>query len=1145
MTIESQPWYVHHHRVNKDYIKIENLQQWLVTDVPNINPNHPKYIDFWSRQTKKCIEGMWGNEFGKHRYMPGNLYFFGNYGIIEHSWEDERGVKITEDIKPFIVDFIWDYAYQSWVCRGFSGFEKDEEYSCNIKLKAYYEDKIALSDLPRTCIHNGQPKKYEDAFEYLRRLHNKKLGKSLFQNPTINYSTIGTRGSAKSYWSAIGELEYNFVFASAQRYDEKYINNEYKCEQCAGAHEVTKSAEMVAKFAYSQKCKTDESKEKFRNWFGIWVEQDFRGEKTIIPSPFYKHYIGNLECPNKENKYTATLRQKINGKWVDNIETSSIAHVNYSDKKLGGERAAEGGRYMYSVVEECGSCFTKGTKVMMWDLSEKNVEDIKIGDLLLGLNGTCNPVINTMSGTDEMYKINQKNGNDYIVNSKHILCLEQHCNTKSYPDDGYKEYTTENYISLPKYKKKTTYGLKAEIDFPKRELLLDPYWLGLWLGDGVVKSAGVIVNITKDFEVEDWLTLYIASFGYNKSRTRVSKHSNDILFTITPTQNSRKPNYFRQVLKNYNIFNEKNIPVDYLMSDRKDRLKLLAGLIDSDGSIAYPNTNKQVYEIGITNRPKLAKDVMFLARSLGFRVSCYEKHSNSGYRKKLNKYSWVQRLRISGNIWEIPVKIERKKTTETKYLKNHKCCSITVDSIGKGEYFGFTLQNSPYFILPDMTLVHNCSNLVAIIGANEGTLTRGGVRIGYQAIQGTSGNLISVQSTKKIFLNPRDYNILPHRNTATTDGTNGETGYFVPYHITLFQFKDKNGNTDFEKALQYVNDEREKLSHSKDPKVLRDFMMNKPCYIHEMWITDSGFYLPYEEAAERERELMKGQMYKTLGTPVIFKWDEKVPKGVSYDVAHNIEPIYDFPIPKELKDPSGCVVIYEQPIDNPPNDFYLYCCDPYVEEDIDKGGSLAVTYVIKNPKYIALGHVGNFIVASYIGKPSKGLSYYYEQQEKLIQYYGNFPQSFWYDARGGGETLRDYYIRKGKQYILCLRPNYSKGDSMYEKHTTTHGVVIGNKDSKKTVLKLCNDKLLETNVCLINGEEVIKRNIFRIPCIFLIRQIMQYNMDENFDAVSAFYIGIMGLNEKEARTEQALKQQRKVNIFENMLKDSRIFKQYQ
>lgn len=790
--VENKDWYVHPHRIRQDYVVIENLQQWLVSEVPNINPSHPTYIEFWSRQTKRCIEGLWGKEWGKYRYMPGNLYFFGNYGVIEHTWEDERGVKVTEDIKPLIVDFIWDYAYQSWVARGFSGFEKDDKYSCHLALQDFYKEKITFSELPTSCISsNGEPKQYQDAFEYLLKLHDSNLGKSLFQNPTVNYSNFGSRGSSKSYWSAVGELEYNFVFAGAQRYDEKYINNEYKSEQCAGAHEVTKSAEMVAKFAYSQKCKTDESKEKFRNWFGIWAEIDFKGEKTVIPSPFYKHYVGNLECPNKENKYKAVLKQKVNGKWVENVETSSIAHVNYSDKKLGGERAAEGGRYLYSVVEECGSA----------------------------------------------------------------------------------------------------------------------------------------------------------------------------------------------------------------------------------------------------------------------------------------------------------------------------------------------------------------SNLVAIMGANEGTLARGGVRIGYQAIQGTSGNLISVQSTKKIFLDPRSYNMIAFKNVASTDGVNGETGYFIPYHMTLFQFKDKNGNTDFAKALKYVNEEREKLSKSKDPKVLRDFMMNKPCYVHEMWITDSGYYLPYEEASERERELMKGQMYKRLGTPVVFRWDEKVPKGVSYDVAHNIEPIYDFPIPKELKDPSGCAVIYEQPIDNPPKDFYLYCCDPYVEEDIDKGGSLAVTYVIKNPKYIALGYAGHFVVASYIGKPSKGLGYYYEQQEKLLQYYGNFPQSFWYDARGGGETLRDYYIRRGKQYMLCLRPNHTKGDSMYEKHTTTHGVVIGNKDSKKTVLKLAHDKLLETNVVMEDGNEVVKRNIFRIPCIFLIRQIMQYNLEDNFDAVSAFYIGILGLNEIEAKIEKAQKNARKINIFEGLLNNDRIFKQ--
>ena len=785
--VENNLWYLHKHKVRTEYVVIENLDQWLVKEVPNIHPSHPEYIKFWSWESKKCIEGVWGKEFGKYRFMPGNLYYFGNYGVIEHTWEDERGVKVTEDIKPYIVDFIWDFAYQTWVCKGFSGFEKDDKISCNLKLKSYYDGKITIKDLPHNCISStGEPKKFEEPFDYLYRLHDENLGKSLFQNSTINNMIFGSRGSAKSYYSAIGEFEYNFIFAGAQRYDEKFINNEYKCEQCAGAQEMAKSSEMLGKFEYSQKCKTDESKEKFRKWFGIWVEQDMEGNKITIPSPFYKNHVGNLSCPNKDNKYTATLKQKINGKWTESGVGSSIAHVNYSDKKLGGERAAEGGRYLYNDIEEVGSA----------------------------------------------------------------------------------------------------------------------------------------------------------------------------------------------------------------------------------------------------------------------------------------------------------------------------------------------------------------PNIVDILGANEGTLTRGGVRIGYQSAQGTSGNITSVQGAKKVFLDPRSYNMLPHKNKLSNDGVNGETCLFVPYYITLFQFKDKNGNTNFDKAIQYVNEEREILSKSKDIQVLRDFVMNKPCFVHEMWTTLSGYYLPYEEASERERELMQGQMYKTLGRNVELRWtsDNRVEKKILHDAI----PITDYPIPKDLKDPSGCVVIYEEPEQNAPHDLYFYTCDPYVEEDIDKGGSLAVTYVWKNPKYIAQGYTGNIMVASYIGKPIKGLEYYYEQQEKLIAYYGNTPQGLWYDARGGGETLREYYIRQGKQYLLCLRPGLAKGDSIYQRSVMSHGIVIGNRDSKKTVLKLGKDWFLDKTEF---PDNTVKMNIFRIPCIFLIRQTMSYNLDDNFDAVSAFYFMPLALNEMRAREEQQMKVQHDANIFENLLNNSRIFNQ--
>lgn len=789
MNFENTEWFVHPDKVRTDYPVIENISQFYAPTPPQLPKYHPQYIKYWSKEFQKCIEGIWRKEFGQWRYMTGSMYFYINFGVIQHTIK-EVGVDKTKFMKPIAADYVWENRYYSWCAYGFSGFEKDTEFNCHRKLEDFYKDQCSLEDLPEECLHNGQPKKFVDPFEYIKGLHKHKLGKSLFGNTPLNKDTMGSRGGGKSYEVAIAELEYNYIFSGSRRFDEDFVNNTLSCFQVIGAADTSKSADCLAKFKKSQDAKLDASNADFKKWFGIIEEFDSEGNSTITPCPFYKRSLGTLECPNKRKPYTSRYKAEINGEWKERGVDNRIYHVNYSTKKGDGAQAAVGERYLYSDVEE-------------------------------------------------------------------------------------------------------------------------------------------------------------------------------------------------------------------------------QGLVE---------------------------------------------------------------------------------------------------------------------------------NLVEIHGSNE-PATKRGAKVGIQDFQGTSGNIEYVQSAKKVWLNPRDYFIYPLRNKFTTDGANGEAGVFLPRYMLNFEFKDANGNTDYKKAIDSVNKERIEAAKSKDPSVLRNLLINEPCYPHEMWMHTSGYYLPYEEAAERERELMKGQMYKTLGTPVVFKWDEKVAKGVSYDVAHNVEPIYDFPIPKELKDPSGCAVIYEQPIDNPPKDFYLFCCDPYVEEDIDKGGSLAVTYVIKNPKYIALGYAGHFIVASYIGKPSKGLGYYYEQQEKLIQYYGNFPQSFWYDARGGGETLRDYYIRKGKQYILCLRPNHTKGDAMYERHTTTHGVVIGNRDSKKTVLKLANDKLLETNVVMENGEEKIRRNIFRIPCIFLIRQIMQYNLDDNFDAVSSFYIGILGLNETEAKIEKAVKNQRKVNIFESLLKNENIFKQ--
>lgn len=69
-------------------------------------------------------------------------------------------------------------------------------------------------------------------------------------------------------------------------------------------------------------------------------------------------------------------------------------------------------------------CFGEGTKVIMSDYSRKNIEDIKVGEFVMGIDGSPQEVINTCSGYDNLYEISQLKGENYIVNSKHKLYFE-------------------------------------------------------------------------------------------------------------------------------------------------------------------------------------------------------------------------------------------------------------------------------------------------------------------------------------------------------------------------------------------------------------------------------------------------------------------------------------------------------------------------------------------------------------------------------------------------------------------------------------------------------------------------------------------------------------------------------------------------
>lgn len=65
-----------------EFIKIENRKTWLLGEIPNYHPDDPRHTILWREYKKKCIEGVWERDFEGYRFMPGNLWFYINFGII-------------------------------------------------------------------------------------------------------------------------------------------------------------------------------------------------------------------------------------------------------------------------------------------------------------------------------------------------------------------------------------------------------------------------------------------------------------------------------------------------------------------------------------------------------------------------------------------------------------------------------------------------------------------------------------------------------------------------------------------------------------------------------------------------------------------------------------------------------------------------------------------------------------------------------------------------------------------------------------------------------------------------------------------------------------------------------------------------------
>jgi len=361
-----------------------------------------------------------------------------------------------------------------------------------------------------------------------------------------------------------------------------------------------------------------------------------------------------------------------------------------------------GGGGLLEVFCGGGKCLEKNTPVMMYDGTIKMVQDIKVGEQIMGDDSTPRNVMSLARGREKMYRVCMKKGDGYVVNESHILSLK--C-AKNYNKDNkimkkgqVIDISVLDYLSLPKSfhgRGGVLYGYRVPIHFEEKPLPIDPYMIGYWLGDG--NSSGVGSSVLQYF-----------ADSLKKHKLSLIHKSNDD-YDICGNDNVKK-NIFYNTLVDLDLILNKHIPLIYKCNSRENRLKLLAGLIDSDGhytSKGYEFTQKSEKS---EKSEKLMDDIVYLARSLGF--ACYKRAKKTSWtyknEKNEKKYGTEFRISINGKgIEEIPCLIPKKKADPRRQIKDVLNYRIHLEPLEVDDYYGFELDGNRRFVLGDFSVTHN------------------------------------------------------------------------------------------------------------------------------------------------------------------------------------------------------------------------------------------------------------------------------------------------------------------------------------------------------------------------------------------------------------------------------------------------------
>lgn len=393
------------------------------------------------------------------------------------------------------------------------------------------------------------------------------------------------------------------------------------------------------------------------------------------------------------------------------------------------------------------------------------------------------------------------------------------------------------------------------------------------------------------------------------------------------------------------------------------------------------------------------------------------------------------------------------------------------------------------------------NNLISSYNMSEPCWKDGENMIGIPIIFGTGGDMEGgTADFAYMFYNPRQFNLLEFDNIWDDNKELTKCGWFIPAtRGRLGEYKgkelvDEDGNSDEVSSLESIQNLRIAKKTGNDPQALKDAITQYPLKPAEAFLRSSGNIFATHEMHE---------WLSNLETTASLHGNKK--KGeLAFDIEGNLkfrlnpdlEDITKYPLGRD-DNKKGCVVLWEDPISNPPYGLYIAGCDPYDQDKAENSDSLGSFFIYK--RFISNGTTYDQIVAEYTGRPERADDFY-ETCRRLCIYYN---AKCLYENQLKG--LKAYFEQKNSLHYLAEQPGILK--DMVKDSRVSRGYGIHMSNNIKDQCEIYVKQWLYEERDDINGNKIL--NLHTIKSIPLLKELIAYDREINTDRVIAFMLCIL------------------------------------